>query len=383
MNWRIELHGSRVDLYTAVVNSLFNRLNWGPFLRRPSVQSPARETLKQLGKAPILIVGAGGSIGSALALRLAELAPVGLILLDASECNLNSLQRRFAQEMTAVSATFRLGTMTDRALLQEIFAEFAPRLVFHAAAFKHVPLLEEQPLAAIDNNIFGTLSLIRAAYGAHTILLSTDKAAQPASIMGATKRVAEEIVLSAGGTALRLCNVLGSRGSVVEVFAGQIAAGGPLTITDPRARRYFITMEEAVDLLLTSALEPESPALLAPALPASQTVEELASFLASQLAPGSAIQTIMTGLRPGEKEAEHFWSAADTTRPATAEGLLSIQTQRLASRRLHSLLAELRAAVNVRDLASALGYLQALVPDYTPSPALQAPARELIPRDRA
>lgn len=335
--------------------------------------------LEQLGKAPILVIGAGGSIGSALALRLAALAPPKLVLLDASESQLEALQRRWVQEHAAVPVEFRLGSVGDRALLQEVFAEHAPGLVFHAAAFKHVPLLEGQPLAAIENNVFGTLSLMEVAAGAHVILLSTDKAVEPVSIMGATKRVAEQIVLSAGGTALRLGNVLASRGSVVEVFASQIAAGGPLTITDPAARRYFLTIYEAVNLLLTAALEPDWPALFAPALTAPHAIDELARFMARELAPKSAIPTAFTGLRPGDKETEQFWSAAEMVRPAKAEGLLSIESPTIACGQLRSTLAQLRAALDARDVAAALRYLQALVPDYTPSQALLLLAGKNIP----
>ncbi len=151
--------------------------------------------------------------------------------------------------------------MGDQGLLEHIFAAHAPRIVFHAAAFKHVPLIEEQPFAAIANNIFATATLTcaAAAHHARVILLSTDKAVQPASFMGATKRVAEHIVRSAGGTVFRLGNVLGSSDSVSEIFAQQIARGGPITVTDPAARRYFLTLEEAVNLLL---LRPRIPSHL-------------------------------------------------------------------------------------------------------------------------
>ena len=368
------------SIYTAGVISCRKMLDWSEFLARPSVKPPARERLEGLREAPILVVGAGGSIGSALAARLAALEPPELVLLEASESHLYALQCQWAEAQAAVPAVFRLGSVGDRALLDEVFAVYAPGLVFHAAAFKHVPLLEEQPLAAIENNVFGTLSLMEAAAGARVILLSTDKAVTPASIMGATKRVAEQIVLSAGGTALRLGNVLASRGSVVEVFADQIAAGGPLTITDPAARRYFLTIDEAVNLLLSAALEPESPALLAPALPAPHLVAELARFMARELAPGRAIPMNFTGLRAGDKETEQFWSAAEVLRPTQTEGLLSIESPALGGSKLRSALAQLRAALDARDVAAALDRLQALVPDYTPSPALLSLTGENIPR---
>jgi FlaA1/EpsC-like NDP-sugar epimerase len=344
-------------------------LDWSGFLARPELSPPSREMLQELSRAPVLVAGAGGSIGSALAHRLAALAPVELVLLEAAESSLQALQRDWAAEQPAPPAVFRLGSVGDRALLQEIFDVHAPRLVFHAAAFKHVPLLEAQPLAAMENNIFGTLALVEAAAGARVILLSTDKAVEPVSVMGATKRIAEQIVLSAGGTVVRLGNVLGSRGSVVEVFASQIAAGGPLTITAPGVTRYFLTVGEAVNVLLFAALE-HSPALLAPALPRPHKISALAHFMAKELAAEQRLSMVFTGLRAGEKESEDFWSATESAATAKTDGLLRIDSPLPSSGRLRSALAQLRSALDGRDLGSAVDCLQALVPEYTPSPAL-------------
>lgn len=365
-------HRDRLQFILAGVIPSPKILDWSLFLVRPVLEPPPRERLAALARTPILVVGAGGSIGSALALRLAALEPPELVLLEASESHLDALQQEWARAQAATPAVFRLGRVGDRALLREIFAVHAPGLVFHAAAFKHVPLLEGQPLAAMENNIFGTLSLMEAAAGARVLLLSTDKAVEPASVMGATKRVAEQIVLSAGGTALRLGNVLASRGSVVEVFASQIATGGPLTVTAPAARRYFLTIDEAVNLLLAAALDPESPALLAPALPAPHGIAELARFMARELAPDRTISIAFTGLRAGDKETELFWSATETARPAKTDCLLSIESPALACGKLRSALAQLRAALDARDGSAALSCLQALVPDYTPSQALMS-----------
>ena len=246
-----------------MLSSLQN-LDWRGFLARPRLASPPAEALDALAQLPILITGAGGSIGSALALRLGALSPPKLVLLEASESNLYALERDWAAAGIATPRSFILGSAADGALLEEVFSAHAPRIVFHAAAFKHVPLMEEQPLAAIANNIFVTETLVRRAaiHGARVVLLSTDKAVAPASVMGATKRVGEQIVLASGGTVLRLGNVLASRDSVAEIFARQIAQGGPITITDPAARRYFLTLDEAVNLLLTVAAYSEQSILL-------------------------------------------------------------------------------------------------------------------------
>jgi FlaA1/EpsC-like NDP-sugar epimerase len=335
---------------------------------------------------PILIAGAGGSIGSALARRLVALAPPNLLLLEASESRLYALQRDWSASSAACPITPILGNVADRPLLEHIFAQHAPRLVFHAAAFKHVPLMEEQPLAAIANNIFATetLTKVAAAHHARIVLLSTDKAVQPSSVMGATKRVAEHIVLAARGTVLRLGNVLASGGSVAEIFARQIAHGGPITVTDPAARRYFLTLDEAVDLLLLAAAHPQPSTLLAPVLPCTHFIADLAHFMARELAPGRDIAIQFTQPRPGDKEAELLWSPGDPAHSVSAAAspesslaaMVSIQSPPLSAPQLDAGLVNLRIALDARALATALASLQSLVPDYTPSHAVLELSRQ-------
>ena len=359
-------------------------VNWRSFLARPRLPSPDVEVFDTLYRQPILITGAGGSIGSALALRVAVLTPPALLLLESSESHLYALNRAWAAAGTACFMTPILGSAADVALVEHIFATHRPRIVFHAAAYKHVPLMEEQPLAAIANNIFATetLAMAAAANGARLILLSTDKAVEPASIMGATKRVAEQIVLASGGTVLRLGNVLASRDSVVELFAQQIAQGGPVTVTDPAARRYFLTLDEAVNLLLIAAALPGTPALLAPVLPAPHYVSDLAHFLIRELAPDQEIEIDFTAARPGDKTAELLWSSGDAAQPilsgasSQAPAIVSIQASQLPHAQLASGLENLRAALHARNLAATLLHLRSLVPDYTPSPSVLALAQQ-------
>ncbi|HVX57520.1 MAG TPA: polysaccharide biosynthesis protein, partial [Candidatus Saccharimonadales bacterium] len=190
-------------------------LDWRSFLRRPRLPSPPLDALDALYRPTVLVTGAGGTIGSALALRLGNICPLTL-LLDSSESRLYDLQQSWAAESVPGAMRPILGDAADRTLLDEVFTVHAPRIVFHTAAFKHIALCEEQPLAAIANNVFGTWSLTRAASaaGARVVLLSSDKAVEPTSVVGATKRLSERIVLAAGGSVVRLGNVLGSRGSV-------------------------------------------------------------------------------------------------------------------------------------------------------------------------
>jgi len=346
-------------------------IDWHGFLARPPLPTPSPETISSLIHHPILITGGGGSIGSALALRLASHG-AQIILLEASENSLYGLQRDFANLLHSHHPVFYLGSVADRALLDEIFSLHHPRLVFHAAAYKHVPLIEDQPLAAIANNIFATEDLVTAASANHTrlVLLSTDKAVAPASIMGATKRVAEQLILSSNGTVLRLGNILASHGSVTEVFACQIATGISLTVTDPAARRYFLTIGEAVDLLISAAAETRRPTLLAPQLHAPHYIADLARFMARSLAPNREVSIEFTHLRAGDKETEQLWSANETPHPANANGLVSLDSPSIALGQLQSLLATLRDAVHMRDFSAALGLLRVLVPDYTPSNAV-------------
>jgi FlaA1/EpsC-like NDP-sugar epimerase len=377
------------------VTQPLERFDWSRFLARPRLPSPSPEVFDALYRQPILITGAGGSIGSALALRLAGVAPARLVLLEASESNLYALKRRWAASGAAsdfgaargsgpaVPMTPLLGSIDNQPLLEHVFSRYAPNLVFHAAAFKHVPLMEEHPLAAIGNNIFGTETLTRvaSAHGARVVLLSTDKAVEPTSVMGATKRVAEQIVLSAGGIVLRLGNVLATRDSVVKIFANQIARGGPITVTDPAARRYFLTLDEAVNLLLMAAAQPEPAAVLAPVLHSTHFVSDLAHFMAENLAPSREIAIDFTGARAGDKETELLWSAGNGTRPVEKhfghDTLVLVDAERLPPEQLGAGLANLHAAADGYDLAGALAHLRWLVPDFRPSPAVQELARQI------
>lgn len=367
-----------------MVSSL-ESVHWSRFLARPCLPSPAQKALDAICRQPILITGAGGSIGSALALRLATHATVRLFLLESSESHLFALQRDWPSSNAASRPTFFLGSSANPALLDEIFTRNSPCLVIHAAAFKHVPLLEGQPLAAIENNVFGTQKLLSTAarYGARMVLLSTDKAVEPASVMGATKRIAELITLAAKGIVVRLGNVLASRDSVAEVFARQIAEGGPITVTDPAARRYFLTVDEAVNVILIAATEPHPPALLAPPLHAPHFIADLARFMSGELAPGREIPIDFTHPRPGDKESESLWSCAESVQSRGTHGALGplcIQSPLPSKGFLQSKLAALDSALDARDLHAALDLLRLLVPEYTPAPGLLALAKQSTSR---
>lgn len=360
--------------YTRCVISRLHSIDWRSFLARPRLPSPELEVLDALYTQPILITGAGGSTGSALAQRLAALSPSCLVLLDSSESRLFKIQQEWSAAPRIVKPI--LGSVADRTLLDEVCTVYAPRIVFHAAAFHHVPLMEQQPLAAIYNNVFGALRLVRAAAmrEARVVLVSADKAVEPTSVMGATKRLAELIVLAAGGTVLRLGNLLGTPDGVTEIFARQIAAGRPLTVTHPAARRHFLTIDEAVNMLLVTAVEPGAPLLLAPELSAPSYIADLANFMARALAPERDVEIDFTALRPGDKECERLWSSKETVRPAGSKGLLRIESTVPADAELDRPLASLASAVEARDLPAALALLCELVPEYAPGASILARA---------
>ena len=351
------------------------KIDWYSFLARPRLPSPNVESLQQLQGASILVTGAGGSIGSALSLQLAQLRPKHLVLLDASEQSLHRLQSLLADTALPTQPHIALANVNDRAHLDEIFEIHRPQLVFHAAAYKHVPLLEEHPLEAISNNALGTSTLIECAKKSGTVrivLLSTDKAVEPINILGATKRIAEFITLGAGGIVLRLGNVLGTEGSVSETFLRQISAGDPITITASDAERYFLTCEEAVDLLLASAILAPSACLLIPNLDRQHSIASLADFLAHACSSEKTPPITYTGLRPGDKLREALCSNDEQPFLVNERGYSEITQQIRDYSLLRHDLNQLEDAVRERDLASALELVLRLVPSYQPGSTVTA-----------
>ncbi len=345
-------------------------IDWHAFLQRPPLL--ATPSLEPFRDQSILITGAGGSIGSALSLRLASINARRLVLLDASEQALYRLQLHLPNAPSR-SVVKVLGSVNEEALLDEICKQHQPQLVFHAAAHKHAPLLEEQPLAAIATNALGTRTLaacLRRHPRARLVLLSTDKAVDPANILGATKRVAERITLAFGGTVLRLANVLGSEGSVVEFFRQRILEGLPLPITDPRSTRLFVTSAETVDLLLTAATSTNRASLLIPSLDRAHSIQALAEFLSRTLAPGAPIEQTIIGLRPGDKLHEALVSADEVVSSGSGNGLLNVKFSSEDSN-LATDLSRLADAVRYRNLTDAIELLCKIVPPYQPGAKIQ------------
>lgn len=324
----------------------------------------------------ILITGAGGSIGSALAHTIAACHPAQIVLLESSEQALYQVDRQLAAPHTSV-----LADICDKFALEETFQRHYPQIVFHAAAFKHVPLMELHPFAAMQNNAVGTFTLVETALrhrAAQIILVSTDKAADPAGMMGASKRIAELVglALSTPATrikAVRLCNVYSSQGSVVPLFQEQIAQGRPVTVTHAEATRYFITLEQAAALLLLALSEEFPSAILVPNLNTPVRIEQIARSLIEQ--SGSVGQIVYTGLRPGEKLQEQLLSSSESYVSRERGPLNPIQSDGIATAEARRTIDELKQTIRERDLNRLLQVVTALIPTYRPSETLQqAPA---------
>lgn len=346
-------------------------IDWYAFLERPRLPAPEEKLLGQFCGSSIVVTGAGGSIGSALSHRLAALKPRSLVLIDSSEQALHRLQTEFAA--TSMHVQMVLGNVLDVALVDEVLDTHRPQFFFHAAAYKHVPLLEEHPLAAIKNNALGTLAVTESAKKlgvGRVVFLSTDKAVAPASILGASKQIAEQIVMASGGTALRLANVLGTEGSVSETFLRQIAAGGPVTIADPEAERYFVTLEEAVDLLLAAATQ--TAGLVVPNLKQQYRIARLAEFLVAVCAPEKEPAVVLTGLRAGDKMREALWSDEEVPMQSDAAASIEIKQQARDQAQLRTRLTGLEQAVGERNLPLAIDLVLQLAPAYTPSAMVEA-----------
>jgi FlaA1/EpsC-like NDP-sugar epimerase len=343
----------------------------------PASRPPACNTLNT--NKTILVTGAGGCIGSALAKTIIAANPGLLVLLDHSEENLYRIQTELESLASAAPHLAILGDIADRDLLAELFENHQPDIIYHAAAYKHVPLMETNPLAVVRNNVFGTQALAQIAVQFKTprfIMISTDKAVHPQSVMGVSKRIAELLLLRLSGgktrtSAVRFGNVFGSNGSVVPRFAQQIARGGPVTVTHPDARRYFITLSEAVEIILAAASLGES-GLFIPQLGEPVKILDLAKRMigAEGTTPVRPIEIAFTGLRPGEKLTEQLLSKDESIEPTSDPILFRVKGPRIADEQLDSALQKLSESVKNRNLAETLETVSGLVPEYTPSEAL-------------
>lgn len=337
----------------------------------------------------VLITGAGGTIGSELARQIAALRPAELILLDASEFNLYSIDLELRERHADLPCRPLLCNIRDRERVMQIYASHRPELVFHAAALKHVPMVELNPGEGVLTNVIGTRNVADAAarYGALAMVqVSTDKAVKPTSVMGATKRMAEFYcqsldLVGAEGTAggdrparfmtVRFGNVLGSSGSVVPLFQRQLARGGPLTVTHPEIRRYFMTVREAVELVLQASAHgvehPEARGqifVLDMGEPAKIVDVARQMIHLAGLRPDVDIEIKFTGLRPGEKLYEELFDDNEERLPAAVEGVLVARSDSINLEVLRRVLDELTAVIRRQDHDGLERLIGMVLPSY-------------------
>ncbi len=323
----------------------------------------------------VLISGGGGSIGSELCRQIARMAPKKLVVLDVYENGAYDIQQELKMAYgTELSMTVEIASVCDRGALEAVFAEHRPDIVLHAAAHKHVPLMERNCCEAVKNNVFGTLNIVETAekYGVKKFtMISTDKAVNPTNVMGATKRMCEMIVQSraAGGTsfsATRFGNVLGSNGSVIPLFKRQIAGGGPVTITDKRIIRYFMTIPEASQLVLESGAMAKNGELYVLDMGEPVKILELAENMIrlAGFRPYQDIDIVETGLRPGEKLYEELLIDRNSM-DRTANKMIFVERDTPLGREdVQRRLDMLRAAMETKDDEAVRRALRQAVPTF-------------------
>ena len=341
----------------------------------------------------VLVTGAGGTIGGELARQIAAIGPAELTLVDNTEFALYTIDLEIGERTPELARHAVLADVRDRARIHDAINTARPDLVFHAAALKHVPIVEANPEEGVLTNAIGSRNVADACIAAKVtamVLISTDKAVNPAAVMGASKRVAESYCqalnlarekgddIPTRFITVRFGNVLGSTGSVVPLFQRQLAAGGPLTVTHPDMTRYFMTVREAVELVLeASALgahDGQGSAIYVLDMGKPVRIMDLAQQMIrlAGLHPGKDIDIAITGLRPGEKMHETLFHAAEVTEPTRYPGVLIARPRPLDLATLSDGLDTLAAAAAARDPRQVISTLQRLVPDYAPD---HGPAR--------
>ncbi len=330
----------------------------------------------------VLVTGAGGSIGSELSRQIASLKPRLLVITDSSEINIFLLLSELADQHPGVSIATHMMDVRDRSRVEHVFRMHNPEIVFHAAALKHVPLVEDNPLEGIKTNLLGTRNVADCAlaYGASScVVISTDKAVNPESVMGATKRAAEKycqaLDLRSSKTRfsiVRFGNVLGSTGSVVPLFQQQIAAGGPVTVTHPEAARFFMTIPEAVRLVMHAVGhanhdEDERGAVLILNMGEPIKIIDLAERVIqlSGLVPREDIEIVFTGLRPGERLHEQLFTDEDGFQPSEDGSFFIAEPPTLDWALMDKSMKDLEASAAREEVQKSMQLLGHLVPEYS------------------
>ena len=323
----------------------------------------------------VLVTGAGGSIGSEICRQIMRVGPKQLLLLGHGENSIYLINQELKNIYKDGPIIPIIADIRDKQQLDQIFTQYNPQVVFHAAAHKHVPLMEIQPMAAVLNNIYGTRNVADVA-GRHGVerfvMISTDKAVNPTSVMGATKRVAEKVIISMNDTydtkyiTVRFGNVLGSRGSVIPLFKKQIEAGGPVTVTDPEMTRYFMTIPEASQLVLQAGAMGKGGEVFLLDMGEPVKIIDLARNMIrlSGLEPDKDIHIKITGLRPGEKKYEELLTSEEGTNRTNHTKIFEAPLDTVDRDWLIDKIATFDSCETDMDV---IGVLQDIIPTYTPN----------------
>ncbi len=366
-------------------------------LRREPIQTDIQTIFNSIKSKVVLITGAGGSIGSEICRQVIRANPSNLILLGHGENSIFEIEEELKylktyNEITQIHSVICDIRSLDR--LEKVFSEFNPDIVFHAAAHKHVPLMELNPQEAITNNVFGTLNCINMSVKYNTerfIMISTDKAVNPTNIMGATKRICEMIVLDAAKrynksfSVVRFGNVLGSRGSVVNTFSKQIQRGGPITVTHPKIIRYFMTIPEAVQLVLQAFILGKGGEIFVFDMGEPHLIDDLAKDMIklSGLVPGKDIEIKYSGLRPGEKLFEELFNKGEVYNNTQHKKIYIAQNaSSIVVEDLNEKLTQLSKVTNINDKKDITNLIKIIVKEYDESGYLNQ-LSEVIPENKS
>ncbi len=347
-------------------------------LGREEIMLNTRAVSGYIAGETVLVTGGGGSIGSELCRQLCKVAPARIVIFDIYENDAYMLRNELLAEYDDIEIVIEIGNVCDQGRVNEVFAKYLPGAVFHAAAHKHVPLMEAAPREALRNNVFGTLNVVRAAdaWGAaRFIFISTDKAVNPTSVMGATKRMGEMVMQYYAHTsktifsAVRFGNVLGSNGSVIPVFQRQIAAGGPVTVTHPDIERFFMTIPEASRLVIQAGGMAHGGEIFILDMGEPVKIVDLAKGLIQLqgLTPDVDVKIVFTGLREGEKMYEELLMDEESTLPTNNASIMISTGQGIGYDEVAAKLDELEAAITKTD-EQAVRILEGAVPTYCHTP---------------
>lgn len=364
----IEGHGSFGQIREVAVEDL---------LGRTPIRLEENQIRSTIAGKVILVTGAAGSIGSELCRQIARFHPAGIVGFDIAESPLFEIEQEMLKSFPRVPFYPEIGSVQNRTRLDDVLCFYRPLVVYHAAAYKHVPLMEAHVFEAIENNVFGTYNVAVAAAEngvEDLVMISSDKAVRPTNVMGATKRIAELLLLTLqnGRTkyvAVRFGNVLGSNGSVIPIFKRQIAAGGPITVTHPDMRRFFMTIPEACQLVLQALAIGEGGQICVLDMGHPVKIVDLARnlILLSGLKPDDEIKIEFTGMRPGEKLYEELSSLLEDTIPTDHEKIRIFVGNGLPENDMFTWLDSLRSICEARDTGRLVVALKEIVQDYNPS----------------